>query len=70
MDYKLTGEHMPGKIGEWRFDKRTYHDKAPPRNLEQPPANMKNDLVRGLVYGLVLLSEQASLDRPAWPGLA
>ena len=46
MDYKLTGEHMPGKFGEWRFDKRTYHDKPPPRNLEAPPPNMKNGLVR------------------------
>lgn len=45
MDYRLTGEHMPGEIGEWRFDKRTYHDKPPPRNLGQPPANMKNELV-------------------------
>ena len=48
MDYKLTGEHMPGKYGEWRFDKRTWHDKPPPRGLEQPPANMKNELVRTL----------------------
>ena len=48
MDYKLTGEHMPGKFGEWRFDKRSYHDKAPPRNLSAPPPNMKNDLVQTL----------------------
>ena len=56
MDYKLTGEHMPGKFGEWRFDKRTYHDKPPPRNLEAPPPNMKNGLVRAALESLTVCS--------------
>jgi hypothetical protein len=45
MDYKLTGEFTPGKFGEWRFDKRTYGSRPPPRHLGEPPKNMKNDLV-------------------------
>lgn len=35
----------PGKYGEWRFDKRSYASKPPPRNLGEPPAGMKNELV-------------------------
>lgn len=46
MDYKLSGEFTPGKFGEWRFDKRTYGSRPPPRHLGEPPKNMKNDLVR------------------------
>lgn len=46
MDYTLQGEHMPGKYGEWRFDKRSYSGRPPPRNLGEPPTGMKNDLVR------------------------
>ena len=46
MDYTLAGEFTPGKIGEWRFDKRTWHSQPPPRNLELPPPGMKNALVR------------------------
>ena len=34
-----------GKYGEWRFDKRSYASKPPPRNLGEPPAGMKNELV-------------------------
>jgi hypothetical protein len=46
MDYKLTGEFTPGKFGDWRFDKRTYGGTPVPRQLGEPPVNMKNDLVR------------------------
>ena len=45
MDYTLEGVFTPGKIGAWRFDKRSYADKPPPSNLGQPPAGMKNELV-------------------------
>ncbi len=45
MDYRLTGEHMPGEYGEWRFDKRTYAGNPPPRNLTLPPASVKSELV-------------------------
>ena len=45
MDYTLAGEHMPGKYGEWRFDKRSYSDRPPPRGIGEPPEGMKNELV-------------------------
>lgn len=44
-DYTLEGVFTPGKYGAWRFDKRTYSDKPPPRNLGAPPAGMANELV-------------------------
>lgn len=44
-DYSLNGTFTPGIFGEWRFDKRSYAALPPPRNLGQPPVNMKNDLV-------------------------
>ena len=44
-DYTLDGTFTPGKIGAWRFDKRSYADKPPPRNLGPPPPGMKNELV-------------------------
>ncbi len=46
MDYTLAGEFTPGKIGAWRFDKRSYSGKPPPRALGEPPVGMKNELVR------------------------
>ncbi|KAL0032623.1 hypothetical protein WJX77_011236 [Trebouxia sp. C0004] len=51
-DYTLEGEFTPGKIGAWRFDKRSYSEKPPPRNLGAPPDGMKNELVRHLINAL------------------
>ncbi|GLC43320.1 hypothetical protein PLESTM_001458300 [Pleodorina starrii] len=62
MDYKLTGEFTPGKFGEWRFDKRTYGSRPPPRHLGDPPANMKNDLVRALINSI----NEATAALPCW----
>lgn len=58
MDYTLKGEFTPGKYGEWRFDKRTYHQQPPPRNLGMPPAGIQNELVRLAPFedSLILLS--------------
>jgi hydroxyproline O-arabinosyltransferase len=52
MDYTLEGEFTPGKIGMWRFDKRTYQYRPPPRHLSNPPGRMKNDLVRFLINAI------------------
>eukprot|EP00198_Chlamydomonas_reinhardtii_P000268 XP_001689603.1 predicted protein [Chlamydomonas reinhardtii] len=62
MDYKLSGEFTPGKFGEWRFDKRTYGSRPPPRHLGEPPKNMKNDLVRALINSI----NEASAALPCW----
>ncbi|KAL2941992.1 Hydroxyproline O-arabinosyltransferase 3 [Bienertia sinuspersici] len=36
-DYTMKGELTYGKIGEWRFDKRSYLNGPPPKNLTLPP---------------------------------
>jgi hypothetical protein len=33
----------------WKFDKRTYGDQPPPRNLDEPPPVVDNDLARLIV---------------------
>ena len=45
MDYTLDGVFTPGKIGAWRFDKRSYASGPPPRKLGEPPKGMTNELV-------------------------
>ncbi|KAL6516358.1 hypothetical protein OROGR_019663 [Orobanche gracilis] len=36
-DYNMKGELTYGKIGEWRFDKRSHLSGPPPRNISLPP---------------------------------
>ncbi|KAL6775906.1 HPAT1 [Auxenochlorella protothecoides x Auxenochlorella symbiontica] len=62
MDYTKEGVFTPGKIGEWRFDKRAYSLRPPPRNLGEPPEGMKNDLVRHLIHAI----NEASSIIPDW----
>lgn len=62
MDYTLAGVFTPGKYGEWRFDKRSYSGGPPPRKLGQPPAGMKNDLVRFLINAI----NEATDALPCW----
>ncbi|KDD75345.1 hypothetical protein H632_c731p1 [Helicosporidium sp. ATCC 50920] len=62
MDYTLEGEFTPGKYGAWRFDKRSYAALPPPRNLGEPPAGMKNELVRHLIHAI----NEASAAIPGW----
>ncbi|KAG1669891.1 hypothetical protein FOA52_002417 [Chlamydomonas sp. UWO 241] len=47
MRFNKTGG-MTDKADEtaWMFDKRSYMDKPPPRNLAMPPANVDNELAR------------------------
>ncbi|THU70192.1 hypothetical protein C4D60_Mb08t22430 [Musa balbisiana] len=46
-DYTLKGELTYGKIGEWRFDKRSFLHGPPPRNLSLPPPGVPESV--GLV---------------------
>jgi len=62
MDYTLEGTFTPGKIGAWRFDKRSHAGRPPPRHLGAPPAGMKNDLVRFLIRAI----NEASDAIPGW----
>lgn len=44
--YCLTqGELTYGKIGEWRFDKRSYLMGPPPKNLSLPPPGVPESVV-------------------------
>lgn len=45
-DYTLEGVFTPGKIGAWRFDKRSYMGSAPPRNLSLPPKGVPETVVK------------------------
>jgi hydroxyproline O-arabinosyltransferase len=62
MDYTMTGEFTPGKFGAWRFDKRAYSGKPPPRNLPPPPLGMRNELVRFLINAI----NEVSVAIPDW----
>ncbi|KAH9619037.1 hypothetical protein KSS87_009869 [Heliosperma pusillum] len=44
-DFMIQGELTYGKIGEWRFDKRSYDQVAPPRNLTMPPPGVSQSVV-------------------------
>ncbi|CAN4125044.1 unnamed protein product [Withania somnifera] len=44
-DYNLKGELTYGKIGEWRFDKRSYIQGPPPKNLSLPPSSVPESVV-------------------------
>ncbi len=57
-----AGEFTPGKIGEWRFDKRSYGGRPIPRHLGDPPKGMKNDLVRALINSF----NEATEAIPCW----
>jgi hypothetical protein len=61
-DYDLDGAFTPGVYGRWRFDKRTYAAKPPPRHLGDPPKGMKNDMVRALVS----MVNAATAGIPCW----
>ena len=40
-DYDENGVFTPGKVGKWRFDKRSYMAGIPPKNLDPPPARVR-----------------------------
>lgn len=46
---------MNGKIGEWRFDKRSYEETWPPRNLSLPPAGVPESVVCNIFEHLFYL---------------
>ncbi|ONK59602.1 uncharacterized protein A4U43_C08F8150 [Asparagus officinalis] len=60
-DYDLKGKSTYGKIGEWRFDKRSYDRKPPPRNLALPPAGVPQSVVT-----LVKMVNEATANIPNW----
>ncbi|OMO87399.1 hypothetical protein COLO4_20667 [Corchorus olitorius] len=60
-DYNMKGELTYGKIGEWRFDKRSYLRGPPPRNLSLPPPGVPES-----VETLVKMVNEATANIPNW----
>ncbi|XP_060208844.1 hydroxyproline O-arabinosyltransferase 1-like isoform X1 [Lycium barbarum] len=60
-DYDMKGKMTYGKIGEWRFDKRSYSDKWPPKNLSLPPPGVPESVVT-----LVKMVNEATANLPNW----
>ncbi|KAJ1432073.1 Hyp O-arabinosyltransferase-like protein [Sesbania bispinosa] len=63
-DYNLKGQLTYGKIGEWRFDKRSYLMGPPPKNLSLPPPGVPESVVR-----LVKMVNEATANIPEWDSL-
>ncbi|XP_019459109.1 PREDICTED: hydroxyproline O-arabinosyltransferase 3-like [Lupinus angustifolius] len=63
-DYNLKGELTYGKIGEWRFDKRSHLTSPPPKNLSLPPPGVPESVVR-----LVKMVNEATANIPEWDSL-
>ncbi|KAK1277414.1 hypothetical protein QJS04_geneDACA007378 [Acorus gramineus] len=60
-DYNMKGKLTYGKIGEWRFDKRSYLRGPPPRNLTLPPPGVPESVVT-----LVKKVNEATANIPGW----
>ncbi|KAF9598295.1 hypothetical protein IFM89_026562 [Coptis chinensis] len=60
-DYSLEGKLTYGKIGKWRFDKRSYLRGPPPRNLSLPPPGVPESVVT-----LVKMVNEATANIPGW----
>lgn len=60
-DYDLDGKLTYGKIGKWRFDKRSFSGGAPPRNWPLPPAGVPESVVT-----LVKMVNEATANIPNW----
>ncbi|XP_054816727.1 hydroxyproline O-arabinosyltransferase RDN2-like isoform X2 [Prosopis cineraria] len=52
-DYNLKGELTYGKIGEWRFDKRSYLQGPVPRNLPLPPPGVPESVHQGRTINIL-----------------
>ncbi|KAI4302488.1 hypothetical protein MLD38_038225 [Melastoma candidum] len=63
-DYNMKGELTYGKIGEWRFDKRSHLSGPPPRNITMPPPGVPESVVT-----LVKMVNEASANIPNWDTL-
>ncbi|KQK19320.1 hydroxyproline O-arabinosyltransferase 1 [Brachypodium distachyon] len=64
-DYDMKGKLTYGKIGEWRFDKRYYENKPPPRNLPLPPNGVPQSMIT-----LVKMVNEATANIPNWESYA
>lgn len=61
-DYTKDGDFTPGKVGQWRFDKRRFSSRYPPKTY--PPAPVK---VPPLTKKLIEIIMEAANAIPGWP---
>ncbi|CAM6101988.1 unnamed protein product [Calypogeia fissa] len=62
LEYSMMGEFMKGKIGGWRFDKRSFTEDYLPRNLPLPPPGVPET-----VGTLIKALNEATANIPDWP---
>ncbi|KAJ0253215.1 Hydroxyproline O-arabinosyltransferase 1 [Hirschfeldia incana] len=60
-DFMIQGHLTYGKVGEWRFDKRSYIKSPPPKNLTMPPPGVPQSVVT-----LVKMVNEATANLPDW----
>lgn len=60
--YLSQGKMTPGKFGEWRFDKRSYDNVWPPKNLSLPPPGVPESVVCPLLNSDSILCLSESKD--------
>ncbi|XP_010266653.1 PREDICTED: uncharacterized protein LOC104604120 isoform X2 [Nelumbo nucifera] len=60
-DYSLKGKLTYGKIGKWRFDKRSYLRGPPPKILPLPSPGVPESVVT-----LVKMVNEATANIPGW----
>ncbi|XP_018455992.2 hydroxyproline O-arabinosyltransferase 1 [Raphanus sativus] len=60
-DFDMKGHLTYGKVGEWRFDKRSYIKSPPPKNLTMPPPGVPQSVVT-----LVKMVNEATANLPDW----
>lgn len=60
-DYDMKGTLTYGKIGEWRFDKRSHLSGPPPKNISLPPPGVPESVVT-----LVKKVNEATANIPDW----
>ncbi|OEL19062.1 hypothetical protein BAE44_0019918 [Dichanthelium oligosanthes] len=73
-DYDKEGKLTYAKVGAWRFDKRQYMVKPPPRNLPLPPDGLPNPIPQSVVWScfvckyitLVKMVNEATASIPDW----
>ncbi|PIN21979.1 hypothetical protein CDL12_05314 [Handroanthus impetiginosus] len=63
-EFTLEGKLLYDQIGEWRFDKRSYLDFPPPKNLTLPPRGVPESVVT-----LIKMINEATANLPNWDTL-
>ncbi|CAO2837381.1 unnamed protein product [Amaranthus hypochondriacus] len=63
-DYNKKGELTYGEITDWHFDKRSYQNVPPPKNITLPPPGAPETVVK-----LITMINEATANIPSWESL-